>query len=72
MYHAYNLLNKEAKGLSIDHLDVMLEGQVAILSAHVLSSEEVVSLLDSMRSSALYRPDQESYILYPNKELKGF
>ena len=72
MYHAYNLLDKDAKGLSIDHLDVMLEGQVAILSAHVLSSEQVVSLLDSMRSSALYRPDQESYILYPNKELKGF
>ena len=72
MYHAYNLLNKEAKGLSIGHLDEMLEGQVAILSAGVLSSEQVVSLLNSMRSSALYRPDQESYILYPNKELKAF
>ena len=50
MYHAYNLLNKEAKGLSIGHLDEMLEGQVAILSAGVLSSEQVVSLLDNVYS----------------------
>ncbi|MDZ7605934.1 MAG: hypothetical protein U5K79_10200 [Cyclobacteriaceae bacterium] len=28
--------------------------------------------MDSLRSSKLYRHDQNSYILYPNKNLKGF
>ncbi len=50
----------------------MLEGQVAVLSAGVLEPHEVVDLLDSMRDSKLYRSDQNSYILYPNKALPNF
>ena len=50
----------------------MLEGQVAILSSQFLSIEESLSVLDSLKSSNLFRADQYSYILYPNKELPGF
>jgi hypothetical protein len=50
----------------------MLEGQVAALSSGYLSSPEALQVLESMRSSDLFRPDQYSYILYPNKKLPGF
>jgi hypothetical protein len=58
--------------ISISYLDEMLEGQVAVLSSKYLSSKEVLSVLDGMKISKLFRPDQYSYLLYPNKELKGF
>ena len=58
--------------ISIAYLDEMLEGQVAALSSKQLSSKEVLSVLDAMKKSKLFRPDQYSYLLYPNKELKGF
>ncbi|NER10658.1 hypothetical protein SAMN06265375_102364 [Muriicola jejuensis] len=73
LYHAYNLISiTKEKGTSIDYLSVMLEGQVAVLSAGYLKADEVLTLLDSMKKSDLYRKDQYSYILYPNKELPGF
>jgi hypothetical protein len=50
----------------------MLEGQVAILSSGMLSGEESRLLLESLRQSKLYRPDQHSYILYPDRDLPGF
>lgn len=72
LYHTYNLLSYDASQLYISHLDEMLEGQVAILSSGYLSASAAADLLDALRSSALYRPDQDSYILYPNKQLPGF
>jgi hypothetical protein len=73
LYHAYNLLTiHPSEGMSVDRLSEMLEGQVAVLSSGALSSEEKLHLLDSLRTSALYRADQNSYLLYPNKELPGF
>ncbi|MDA0378430.1 MAG: hypothetical protein O2899_02970, partial [Bacteroidetes bacterium] len=50
----------------------MLEGQVAVLSSGLLSVEEVLALLDALRGSALYREDQHSYLLYPDKDLPPF
>ena len=50
----------------------MLEGQVAVLSSGVLSHAESLEVLDALRASRLYREDQRSYMLYPNKELPGF
>jgi len=72
MYHAYNLMTVEGDNVSIDYLEEMLEGQVAVLSSKYLNSEQALSLLDGLKRSALFRPDQYSYILYPNKNLKGF
>lgn len=72
LYHAYNLLSFENDELKISYLSEMLEGQVAVLSSEQLSATESLQLLDALRQSSLYRKDQNSYILYPNKNLKGF
>lgn len=72
LFHAYNLItitNNEAK---ISHLSEMLEGQVAVLSAGFLKSEEALEVLNALKNSELFRPDQFSYVLYPNKKLPGF
>jgi len=73
LYHSYNLMTVEnQQEISVSYLSEMLEGQVAVLSSGYLSSADTLTLLDSLRSSKLYRHDQNSYILYPNKNLKGF
>ncbi|WP_445452070.1 hypothetical protein [Flavobacterium sp. 25HG05S-40] len=72
LFHAYNLMSVENDGISISHLPEMLEGQVAVLSSGFLSAKEALNTLDSLLNSALYRSDQNSYILYPNKALPKF
>ncbi len=72
LYHAYNLMSVEGDRVVISHLSEMLEGQVAILSSGYLAAQESVEILDALINSALYRKDQNSYILYPNKDLPGF
>lgn len=72
LYHAYNLLHFKKEGVTISRLSEMLEGQVGVLSSGYLSAAESLSLLDALRESSLYRQDQNSYILYPNKKLNGF
>jgi len=73
LYHAYNLMTVENdKEVAISHLSEMLEGQVAVLSSGYLQPKEALSLLDALKASSLFREDQYSYILYPNKELSRF
>lgn len=73
LYHAYNLMTIENdREISISYLPEMLEGQVAALSSGHLSPAESLALLNSLRKSALCRADQNSYVLYPNKQLKRF
>ena len=73
MYHAYNLMTVENdKEVSVSYLSEMLEGQVAVLSSGHLSPKKALKLLDSMKKSDLFRPDQYSYVLYPNKQLPKF
>jgi hypothetical protein len=72
LYHAYNILHLDQGSAAVAHLYEMLEGQVAILSSGMLSGEESLLLLESLRHSQLYRPDQHSYILYPDRKLPGF
>jgi len=72
LYHAYNLIEIEGNGIAIRRLQEMLEGQVAVLSSGVLAPREAADLLDALRMSKLYRPDQNSYLLYPDKILPGF
>jgi hypothetical protein len=38
----------------------------------MLSSDDSLALLNSLRHSRLYRADQHSYILYPDRDLPGF
>jgi hypothetical protein len=72
LYHSYNIMSMEENGITVSYLSEMLEGQVAILSSGYLDAEEAVSVLDALQNSSLYRKDQNSYILYPNKELPRF
>ena len=72
LYHSYNLLRLEAGRAHVDRLYEMLEGQVSILSSGLLNGEESLALLESLRRSALYRADQHTYILYPDRVLPAF
>jgi len=73
LYHAYNLVSfTNQNEITIRHLYEMLEGQVAVLSSGYLSVEDSIILLNSLSKSALFRKDQSSYLLYPNRELPRF
>jgi hypothetical protein len=73
LYHAYNLMTVEPTGdIEVTELPEMLEGQVAVLSSGLLNSTESLAVLDALKASALFREDQYSYVLYPNKSLPRF
>ncbi len=73
LYHSYNLMSvTDQGGIAIRYLYEMLEGQVAVLSAGLLNTEEVIELVKALRESDLYRADQHSYVLYPDRQLPRF
>ena len=72
LYHAYNLVRFGARGFDVEPLDEMLEGQVAVLSSGYLDTEAALALLEALRASRLYRKDQNSYLLYPDRRLPSF
>jgi hypothetical protein len=74
LYHAYNLLefDRDAEAVRVHRLPEMLEGQVAVLSSGLVTPEQAVRLLDALFASRLHRPDQDSFMLYPEKSLPGF
>ncbi len=72
LFHAYNRLRTQGASVSIVRLDEMLEGQVAVLSAKLLSAEEALAVLRALRQSALFTQRQHSYLLYPHKVLPRF
>jgi len=72
LYHSYNLLRLEPGRAHVDRLYEMLEGQVAVLSSGLLNAQESLDLLTTLRQSRLYRPDQHTYLLYPDKDLPAF
>jgi hypothetical protein len=72
MYHSYNLLEIVEHTASVKRLQLMLEGQVGVLSCGLLTPEESIALLRAMAASELYRKDQDSYMLYPDKKIASF
>ena len=72
LYHSYNLMRVTADGIAVRRLYEMLEGQVAVLGSGTLDTAETADLLDALRDSAMYRPDQNSYTLYPDRQLPRF
>ena len=72
LYHAYNVADFGDDELPIEHLYPMLEGQVAALSAASIDPGKAADVLDALFSSAVYREDQDSFMLYPDRELPGF
>jgi len=72
LYHAYNLLERREDGVHIERLYPMLEGQVSALSAGSIQPEEAVDVLEALFESDVYRADQHSFMLYPDRELPSF
>ncbi|MDR9373262.1 MAG: hypothetical protein RI565_00195 [Schleiferiaceae bacterium] len=72
LYEAYNILHLQPEAIGVKRLYPMLEGQVAVLSAGYLNPEQALALLDKLKESPLFRPDQYSYLLYPDKALPSF
>lgn len=72
LYHAYNLISISSDKITIRHLYEMLEGQVAVLSSGCLSTKENLQVLDALKNSKMFREDQYSYMLYPDRELPKF
>jgi hypothetical protein len=72
LFHSYNLIRFGADGYTVEPLEEMLEGQVAILSSGYLGGDAALTLLEALEASRLYREDQSSYMLYPNRKLPSF
>ncbi|MGZ2370323.1 hypothetical protein ACXR6G_11085 [Ancylomarina sp. YFZ004] len=72
LYHAYNLISFTDQSVSVRYLYQMLEGQVAVLSSGYLNAEESLDVLNCLKWSELFRRDQYSYFLYPNRQLPRF
>ena len=72
IYHAYNLLTLGSDTAEISYLYPMLEGQVSVLSSGRVKGEEAAALFKSMYASSMYRKDQHTFMLYPDRKLKGF
>ncbi len=72
LYHAYNIANFDDETLPVRHLYPMLEGQVAALSAGTISADEAAEVVEALYESTIYRADQDSFMLYPDRHLPGF
>ena len=73
LYHSYNLVDfSKRREITVSHLQTMLEGQSAVLGANILFPKASLDLLTALRQSNLYRGDQNSYLLYPDRSLHRF
>jgi hypothetical protein len=72
LFNSYNLAHFDDDGYRVEVLEEMLEGQVAVLSSGVLDAGQCLELLNALKNSHLYREDQNSYLLYPDRELPLF
>jgi hypothetical protein len=74
LYNSYVLLELSSDGTTaaLRPLPEMLEGQVAVLSSGLVDTEEAARMLNRLFSSSLYREDQRSFLLYPERELPSF
>ncbi|NND56951.1 MAG: hypothetical protein HKN57_06850 [Xanthomonadales bacterium] len=72
LFHSYNLIEFGDERYDVEYLYEMLEGQVAVLSSGFLKPGESLKLLDALKASSIYREDQNSYLLYPDKKLPLF
>ena len=72
LFHSYNLIHIGEDGFGVEHLDEMLEGQVAVLNSGFLDEGESLGLLEALRASKLYRADKNSYLLYPDRQLPSY
>jgi hypothetical protein len=71
-YAAYNLLHLQSGAAQVDPTYLMLEGQVAALSSGAIAPQEAAELLERLFTSDIYRADQRTFMLYPDRHLPGF
>lgn len=72
LFESYLSMRLGGDTATLEPLYEMLEGQVAALDSTTLGTDAALELLDSMANSDLYRPDQRSYILYPDRRPPSF
>lgn len=72
LYHAYNVIKLGTKTVEVGNLYPMLEGQVAALSSGAIKGEEAVDVIESLFASDIYREDQHTFMLYPDRQQTGF
>ena len=74
LFDAYNTIsiNLQNHSMDVKKLDLMLEGQVAGLSYESEHFSSNIQTLESLYSSSLYRPEMNSFILYPVKGIVPF
>jgi hypothetical protein len=72
LVESYNVLHLADAEATLEPLGEMLEGQVAFLAAGGASVEEAIALVDTLFESELYRSDQQSFLLYPYRQLPSF
>ena len=58
--------------MDVQHLDLMLEGQVAALSSGLLKTDDAIEVLGILSASELFRENMRSFILYPIKKVTPF
>ena len=71
-YESYQVLEVKKGQARLRPLYPMLEGQVSGLSVEGQKAETVIHILETLQKGPLYREDQHSYMLYPNRELQGY
>ena len=71
-FESYQVLELREGMAGLRKLYLMLEGQIAGLSLTIHEPDETLKVLKALRKSLLYREDQHSYMLYPNRKLPGF
>lgn len=72
LFHAYNLLDLREDGIHLDRLYPMLEGQVSALSSGAVTAQTAIEVVEALYASDVYRPDQNSFMLYPDRDLPSF
>ena len=71
-FESYQMMTISDGEARVRRLYPMLEGQVAGLSSGSITYADAVSVLEAIRKGPLFRGDQHSYMLYPNRELPRF
>ena len=72
LVETYWLLRLEPGVARVESLYPMLEGQVAALSGRAFDHDAVAGFVDGVFGSPLYRADQHSFLLYPDRQLPPF
>jgi hypothetical protein len=67
LYQSYNLLGFHGEQASVENLYPMLEGQVAAISSGAINPEQAADVLDALFVSDVYRDDQKTFMLYPDR-----